>query len=1673
MTQRHLVPTQTASERRLHKLVGAGRRLNVSELLGRDAPEGDGGRSSLLPTPEPEGDGGRSSLLPTPEPEGDGGRSSLLPTPEPIRRGTTGRPFARTSGGFVPVPFLEEGEQQRGPSLFDRIRDVVGELAPSRFRGARNEIASKLSGISIDEEEGVLPALARGLFEPVSPEELQIRPGEDPLSLLNLFLAFPPGAAIGEAGPLLKAVLGVGDIRPAVSEVASSIRPAVQATKRVTERAKPFLRKLATDEAGTIRIPPDLGTLKGVDKELKNIDDAIETARRVGADDASLRSEQEALVQYRRNLLEGDLSEEELLRLDELEQAIPRREAALEVGVEEARAHPAFRFYKKLIQQVGDNRGEPVTDAIAKKNFGQGFDELAQELGYERGTVPGIGIKPGFLMAPDEALKHDLREIHKLVSSQASERREVRTMVRELRGLEKGSAQVGGEVRLPAAEAGKPEAGVQAGSLGVADKAVTPKGKGAATQVSLDDQLKLQQARGAKQAPSFTDLSRAINDEETRFLLDNPAVLEQMRNTLITKGEATRNAATDPSIKALRPTPIEWLPPDEMNRLGDLNVVASIAQRSGAKARVVEKRAARLATAKRPVTPEAPSTIEGTLPTSEGVPPGGFRAVPKDVTARRTLKAREPLPQTDLPSGKKPGGPGGKPPGGPPTDPYGQLQSALEPEQESFLSKLRASLPQDFYDRNFPLKELQARSGIPARDLTQIVPGAVSAGEDIVQRFYAPIVRTVAKDIEFLEKYMVLKRMEDILARNPHARLPGGIDGWSGLLKAQDTLQEIVGPERYAAIEQAASDLWQLNTEHALQALLDEGIISAEHFTAMKVTHPHYIPFQRADFTDNITKAFVTRPEANVSTQGIKKMGLEGSERTLADPLQKLLQEPIKIKSIIFRNRASRSIVEALIEMRKRTGEELVKFIDPKRELRLAERVTGEAKPRLNKGEISQDFDTISYFENGRKHRVEVPAIYARVAKGLEAEPDNFLLKAARIANAPLRFGATTYNPLFLPVNVMRDAMSAMFREKVFPFGPDYIAGLWAVIRKNSTFSEAAQSGALLSGVVENMRPGRALKTPLGGISVRNPLDAALLLPRLVEEANVIAERATRVGVFRKLRAEGLDTLTAALRTRDATVDFAKSGHYMRVINQVIPFSNAAVQGSANMLRTVRDHPVRATVMAGIFTVPTIMTRVNNMRFETSSLIPDYEYTRNWVVQMGEGERADRTKFPIYVKIPKGEIASMLTFPAEAMFNLARNNEDRSAVDLLLTQGLQALRTVSPIDPAEGTLGLLPPGLQTGAGVATGVDPFTRAPIVPRSEQRLLPEQQFGEETGKLAVALGRQFKISPRLLNFAIEDFAAGTGQIGNWLLSLGMEAAGFEPETFGTDVADPQPEGAEAVSRVPGVRRFIGTRDTQEQRRGWELFNDAIEDTNREFAEIPGASEIGLRLGEAGSTLNILSGASGSSVELTPGQRAIYQQGLGDTITPGIREFMANLPEGQDPSQRQELVRKEMTRLREEAREKVIDTIDWSNNPEAEPMLRDRQILKFYTVIGEDFEVVDPTIARLWDFYLTRAPEEQKRRMRDIPAIAELVRRRDREREAVREGVPAIDVALVRWYGLNPKTEQGRAVFEEEQGFPFEERGGTRRRSSISDILGRPNTERQSVSDLLGREPEPVGAR
>lgn len=878
----------------------------------------------------------------------------------------------------------------------------------------------------------------------------------------------------------------------------------------------------------------------------------------------------------------------------------------------------------------------------------------------------------------------------------------------------------------------------------------------------------------------------------------------------------------------------------------------------------------------------------------------------------------------ELPSGRKPGDISRQKPTVTP-EPLLKAEAALTPQGKTLaerISEAADSIVRGLFAQNAGLRDLPESSLGHPFSLAKVLPAASMKGSAIVTERYTPVLESVADNLKDLATYKMLQRDKDLLSGpKPIRNLPGGLTGMGDILSAEKQLAQKLGPERLAQVKQASEQLDVLN-QARIQRHVERGTLTQEAANALLAEHPHYLPFQREDFVMGI-ESRLGIPTASVSSTGLKRMTEQGSVRALHDPLAGLLVGPIRDEHVFARNDTARALVESLQELEKKTGEKLVSLVGPERLAKEAN-IGGAFKPDLASIENSNVVGTISYLKDGVQYQAQIPAYYARIAKNLDAEVATGFINVMRAVTTPFKASVTAYNPGFPLVNLLRDATNFLFNGGLIPFGPSYMRGFRAVITKNANYIAARDAGTFMSGMIESMDSMSKINRVVGrhnrgAFTIRTPQDLALILPRLtrgvgrgIKAFNIIIEQTPRAGQFIAAKRAAMTSLESAVKGRDVTVDFAQFGTVMRTVDAIFPFANPAMQGLYVTARTIKTHPVRSALIGASFMFPTVLSRVNNMRFETSDKIPDYLYQNNWVVQFGEFTDEEGERMPMYFKIPKGPIAGPATFPAEALFNVARSSEDRSAVELLGQGALGSLKALSPIEPSTGAVA---PPFGTAVQMQAGKDFYTGMPIVPRGQEGLLPEQQFGERTSKVAIALGQATKVSPRILDFALQDYFGGAGQALTWLSDLILGAVGYSPEPYGEALKVKQAPQKQ-LARLPVVGRVYGTTGSQLRRRGWEKFDAAVEDTNRQFIAIPGMNSLGVKLGAVGDSIDTTPGRAGGSVELTPDQRAEYQQHMARQVIPLMQSNTPQLSGIADAEQRRKLAMKAMGAAKDAAR-------------------------------------------------------------------------------------------------------------------------------------------------------------
>ena len=925
-----------------------------------------------------------------------------------------------------------------------------------------------------------------------------------------------------------------------------------------------------------------------------------------------------------------------------------------------------------------------------------------------------------------------------------------------------------------------------------------------------------------------------------------------------------------------------------------------------------------------PPAPRVPFYQRGAPPPFQmPVPPG--RYPPGQVPPAPPLD----VPPAPVPSGR--GGGGVKVAKAPPEgSAYQKLKEGITPKPETLKQKVRnvmASVHRGAFTPNAPLKRLPESSLGSPYDLARIVAASSSKGQEILRSEYLPVLKPVGNNLRELEQYKVLQRSDELLSGpKPIVNLPGGLNR-SDLQKAHQALKEKLGPELYGRIAKASDQLDVLNQHWSVDLLRENGLLSKRQAMALKTDHRRYMPFTRDDFVLDIENRMGLSP-ASVSGAGLKRLTETGSERTLSEPLARLLAQPGRVQNVIARNNAAKGLVESLQSLETTAGE-LVTFANPPSLARNAN-ISGMTKPSLAAVENSKTSGTISFLIDGEVHQAVIPREWARIAQNLDTEANATFNTVMRNLTNPFRAAVTTYNPSYALKNLLRDATSFLFNGGLIPFGPTYMRGLKAVLSKDELYQEAARSGTLMSGLVDKMESidqvSKAMRNRLenGAFNIRSQKDVALLVPRLVrnvgrgiKEANIAIEQTPRVAAFEAARTKGATSLQAAIKGRDITVDFAQHGTVMRTVDAIFPFSNAATQGLYITAQTIKKHPIRSAAIASAFMVPTIISRVNNMaRFpETSGKIPDYAYQYAWIVQFGEFTDENGERMPLYFKIPKGPLAGPATFMAEVLFSLARPTEDRSAVDLMIEGAKGALTTLSPVDPSGG----LAPPVGTILELGANYDFFRNAPIVSRSQALRPPEEQFGARTPRAAVAVGRALRVSPEKISFGLADYFGGAGQAVNYGLDKALGGAGYKPVVFGSELQQ-EVASVTQLSRAPVIAAVVGARGNQLDRVAFDQLNKSVEAGNRRFNEIPEMLALGVRLGSVGNSMDTTPGVAGGVVELKPAQQNAYQVIMADIVIEGMENYQAKAVTAEEKKQE---IQRRMGVLKEVARGVFFRTI------------------------------------------------------------------------------------------------------------------------------------------------------
>lgn len=541
---------------------------------------------------------------------------------------------------------------------------------------------------------------------------------------------------------------------------------------------------------------------------------------------------------------------------------------------------------------------------------------------------------------------------------------------------------------------------------------------------------------------------------------------------------------------------------------------------------------------------------------------------------------------------------------------------------------------------------------------------------------------------------------------------------------------------------------------------VEAGLITPEFANALKKRYPHYIPTFREEGTNSKRARSARRNGGIVVSNAIGRA--VGSDGVLL-PLHTALSR----KTVsTMRNAGLNQFGLALVREYDGNTKAAEKYI-----WNVAE---SEYTPTEAAIESDEDYKPVfenvfSVKDNGKVYDITMDEGLTAAMKAFE--PDKFAsygaAKAMKKLNDLFKALCTGYNPFFMIRNGVRDWQDAGFYSTDWKTWEKMYWSAWNQIRKNG---EIWQQYKALGGSYASMldyttgmvkEPKNALgKAAAWYESLGQAIEAA---PRLAEFMTILANKGgsktvdgVKTGQFTQS-----DLMEAMLGAADITTNFARGGSVTKALNRyLVPFLNPSIQGFDKFIRNATE--TRSVKAAGSLILKAALMGIAPALLNALAYRDDDEWddipanTKANYYLINAGKLFGNG---YWIKIPKGRAIAVLSTAA------VYTQEKQKGEDVKFSDVFEVIKSnIAPTDIFNQNIATA----WTQAKLTNPDNPGTTwygGNIESDRLQNYRPEDRYDEKTDELSKAIGKLFKVSPKKVNYLLDQY---TGVIGDLLLPL-----------------------------------------------------------------------------------------------------------------------------------------------------------------------------------------------------------------------------------------------------------------------------------------------------------------
>jgi hypothetical protein len=615
----------------------------------------------------------------------------------------------------------------------------------------------------------------------------------------------------------------------------------------------------------------------------------------------------------------------------------------------------------------------------------------------------------------------------------------------------------------------------------------------------------------------------------------------------------------------------------------------------------------------------------------------------------------------------------------------------------------------------------------------------------------------IKSEIEETISYMVAERTKELSNRFSREDLLTGIGG--GIFKDTDLAAKRVqdvedlrntDPEKYDRITEAARR-YREYADRSLKYMVEKGRLAQEQYNKIKQDNIQYVALQRINdaAVDEEIEIYSTSNKGGIGSSKEVLKKIKGSSKSIVDPYSTMLDFSFKSMREADRNEAMLAFREMFTVARSM--------------------YQGDA---ANLAEIARpaaqgDPNTVKIFVNGKAEFWQMqPDVYKSI-KNI-TDTDVKLPFALTFPAKALRWTVTNF-PVFAARNRVRDFMNRLIVSENSPE-----VGLGIYFQNKATKKDLRNSFDLFGGgqaghhllnqefYYEQM--GRAIK------DLSTDKKTILIDPKKwAEKYNdfiSLSETSGRMEEFysakKKAMKEGMDeynaNLYAAYQARDL-MDFAVAGEYMRVINQLIPFSNAAVQGLRRTVRSAYKNPAEFGMRMMIYSMlPSLMNRMligmmGDEKEKEYQALPAYQRDLFFNFPMGEN---------LWISIPKSFETGVIGSGADRFVDRFFYDNEKA----LDGYGGSIARSLFPVDEAA-----IAGPMRVPVELLTNFDFFKNKHIIPTHEEGKDLELRKTDKASRLGLGIQKVFGMDARMVDHAVKGQFSYFGGMAVKVSDLGRE--------------------------------------------------------------------------------------------------------------------------------------------------------------------------------------------------------------------------------------------------------------------------------------------------------------